>query len=216
MKGVTFTCIADSKNPGFLKVIKIYLESFPANERQPVELMSKRVDDGLSKLFVGILNEEIVCMGFLWQFKNSEFVLLDYLAVKTKYRNNRIGSDFFCYLSNTVKIEKKYLLMEVETHSFRNNQDQRKQRINFYLRNGAFIIQDVPYILPSLDASTSTEMILMISPKYHKSYIDKNEFELILKRLYYELYSKDSNDDILISILNRIPDRVTFNNRKIK
>ena len=163
---LSFHQISNINDIYFEKAITIYDESFPSNEKQPLSLIRKRVTENISSLFVGLLNDKVACMALLWDFKDLEFVLLDYMAVDKEHRNNKIGAIFFKYLSDTINTCNKHMIIEAENYLFGNNRELRKKRINFYIKNGAFILRDIPYILPSLDGTVPTEMCLMISPRY--------------------------------------------------
>ena len=107
------------------------------------------------------------------------------------------------------------MVIEVENYLFGNNKDLRKKRINFYIRNGAYVLNEIPYMLPSLDDTLPTEMILMISPKYEKEIIGYEKIEKLIKRLYIDLYGKTENDHLLVSILKNTPKKISFNNKII-
>lgn len=213
---IFYTEIAKTNDIHFAEAVKIYLDSFPSNERQPLAIMKRRIEEGRSKLYVGFHQNEIVCIAFLYHFNKSKFVFLDYMAVIEKFRNHKIGCGFFSFLKEKVVSADKYLLLEVENYLFGNNTDQRIKRINFYIRNGAYILKDTPYLLPSLDNTLPTEMSLMIAPKYSKNYLEKDEIETIFKDLYFELYEKEETDTLLHSILKKIPNTITLVNEIIE
>lgn len=210
-----FHQISNTNDIHFAKAINIYIESFPANERQPLSIVKKRIIEAKSNLFVGILNNEVICMALIWNFTTLEFALLDYMAVDKKYRNKKFGTDLFTFLSDKINSYNKYMIIEVENHLFGFNTEQRKKRINFYIRNGAYILNDIPYMLPSLNDTLPTEMILMMSPKYNKISINKLEIQKLIIQLYKELYGKTENDNLLNSILKKIPKKITFKNNII-
>ena len=207
--------IVDTNDSHFLNAMRIYMDSFPDNERQPLPIIKTRIETGKSMLYVGLINEEVVCMALLWNFVDLHFVLLDYMAVMEKYRNNKFGAALFQFLSHSINSHNKYMVIEVENYLFGHNREQRKRRINFYVRNGAYLLNDTPYMLPSLDGTTPTEMLLMISPKYKKDYISNLELKNLITRLFIELYGKLENDFLLTSILGKIPDKITFKNNII-
>jgi GNAT superfamily N-acetyltransferase len=213
---IFYTEIADTNDIHFVDAIQIYTESFPSNERQPLSVLKRRITEGRSKLYAGLHRNEIVCIAFLYHFNISDFAFLDYMAVIEKFRNHKIGSGFFSFLLEKVVSVKKYLLLEVENPLFGNNIEQRKKRINFYIRNGAYLLKDTPYLLPALDNTTPTEMDLMIAPRYKTDYLDKTEIEIIFKLLYFELYEKTESDMLLHSIIKRIPDQVILVNKTIE
>lgn len=209
---LSFRQIANINDFHFEKALAIYDESFPSNEKHPLSLIKKRVTEKTSSLHVGLLNDKVVCMALLWDFNDLEFVLLDYMAVDKEHRNNKIGAIFFKYLSDIIKTCNKYIIIEAENYLFGNNKEVRKKRINFYLKNGAFMLRDIPYILPSLDETVPTEMSLMISPRFKKDYMNFEKIEKLIKSLYINLYGKTENDTLLISILKNTPKKISQNN----
>lgn len=212
---LSFHQILDINDIHFANAINIYNESFPSNEKQPLSLIKKRITESTSNLFVGLLNEDVICMALLWDFKELEFVLLDYMAVAKEYRNNKIGAILFKYLINSINTCNKYMVIEVEDYRFGNNKDQRKKRINFYIRNGAYVLNEIPYVLPSLDDTLPTEMILMISPKYQKEMIEFENIETLINRIFIDLYGKTKDNNLLVSILKNTPNKISFNNKII-
>jgi hypothetical protein len=202
---LTFQQISNINDLHFEKAIYIYNESFPPNEKQPLSIIKKRITDTTSSLFVGLLNDKVVCMALLLDCKDLEFVLLDYIAVEKEYRNNKIGI-------NSIN---KYMIIETENHLFGNNKELRKKRINFYIRNGAFLLKEIPYILPSLDGTFPTEMLLMVSPKYRKDFIEFEIIEKLILHLFKKVYGKNETDDLLISILKNTPKKISQNNNII-
>ena len=193
----------------------IYQEAFPPGELQPLSKISARITAGKSELFVGIIDEEVICMALLWDFSHSDFTLLDYMAVSERHRNHHFGGKFFNFLVDKVKSNHKFLLIEAENYLFGDNREQRKKRINFYLKNGSYLLDNVPYMLPSLDKSSPLEMLLMIAPKYKNMLLKKSEIENLIKRLYDEIYEKSENDELLVSVLKKIPDKITLTNKMI-
>ena len=212
---LSFHQISNINDIYFEKAITIYDESFPSNEKQPLSLIRKRVTENISSLFVGLFNDKVACMALLWDFKDLEFMLLDYMAVDKEHRNNKIGANFFKYLSDTINTCNKHMIIEAENYLFGNNRELRKKRINFYIKNGAFILRDIPYILPSLDGTVPTEMCLMISPRYKNECMDFEKIEKLIKYLYINLYNKTENDALLISILKNTPRTISQNNNLI-
>jgi len=212
---LTFRQISNVNDIHFEKAIYIYNDSFPSNEKQPLSLIKKRITDKTSSLFTGLINDKVVCMALLLDCEDLEFVLLDYMAVEKEYRNNKLGTSLFKFLTDNIKSLNKYMIIESENNLFGNNKVQRKKRINFYIRNGAYLLKEIPYILPSLDGTIPTEMLLMISPKYRNDFI---EFEIIKKLILYiytNVYGKEENDDLLISILKNTSEKISQNNNTI-
>jgi ribosomal protein S18 acetylase RimI-like enzyme len=210
---VKFQEILSVKNNYFKQAMLIYDEAFPSNEKHPIDLIQNRIINGHSKLYVGIIDGEVVCMSLIWNFNDLEFVLLDYMAVSSNYRNNNLGSQLFQFLSNRVRKLNKYMIIEVENYLFGSNTLERKRRINFYFKNGAYILEDFNYLLPSLDGTYPTEMILMVSPKYKEDILKGEQIKELVIRLYVDLYEKNTSDKLLNTILNKTPNKIKLNNK---
>lgn len=216
MMPLIFKQIVSTKDIYYADAMLIYQEAFPSNERQLLSKISERIAAGKSQLFVGIMDEEVICMALLWDFSNTDFTLLDYMAVSEKHRNNHFGTKMFNFLVDKVKSNHKFLLLEVENYLFGNNREQRKKRVNFYLKNGSYLLDNVPYVLPSLDNSLPLEALLMIAPKYKSAHLKKSEIENLIKRLYQEIYEKSENDALLVSVLKNIPNKINLVNKLIQ
>lgn len=209
-----FECvqIKDSIHPLYKDATRIYVDSFPQNERQPLAKIEDRVKKGKSLLFVGVLDGHVISIALLWDLRNSIFTLLDYMAVAEKYRNQSYGSYFFNILIDQIKHFQKYLIMEVEHPLFGENKTQRRKRILFYLKNGAYLMNNVPYILPTLNGTNSTDMLLMIAPKYHDGELIKSTIIELITRLYTEVYEKPIDDPQLDQIINQLPAQIDLIN----
>jgi hypothetical protein len=213
--GIGFHQIFSIEEDYFLQAIQIYEEAFPANEKQSLGIIKNRILEKKSKLIVGIINSEVVCMSLLWEFDSLDFVLLDYMAVSKNHRNKNLGTQLFQYLSRIIISINKFMIIEVENHLFGNNSIERKRRINFYIQNGAYVLENVNYILPSLNDTCGTDMLLMISPKYKSNFINSDLVKDLISRLYIELYNRNENDLVLIKMLKQIPKQIILNNNKL-
>lgn len=216
MMSLIFKQITSTIDIYYEAAMLIYQEAFPPSERQPLAKISERIAAGKSQLFVGIMDEEVICMALLWNFSKTDFTLLDYMAVAEKHRNKNFGSKLFHFLVDKVTSNHKFLLFEVENYFSGENREQRKSRINFYLKNGAYLLENVPYMLPSMDNSSPLEMQLMIAPKCKSALMKKSVLQNIIKRLYQELYEKSENDVLLVSVLEKIPNKITLVNKIIE
>ena len=66
-------------------------------------------------------------------------------------------------------------------------------------------------IVPTTN-SASTEMVLMIAPKPPREILEKERIKDLIQRLYLEIYEKESNDSVLISLLDKIPEQIKLTN----
>ena len=190
------------------EVFKIYETSFPANERQTLETLKIRLKEDKEVLFAAKINNEIVGIGFLFDLLGSDFLLLDYLAVKENHRGKQIGEWLFEFLKQYSLSRNKHLLMEVDDPDFGEDKLSKIKRIAFYEKNGAFWLKDVKYILPTLNGTNTTEQILMIAPYNSKNEFSGAEIKAFVELLYSELYGINSEDENLAKIIKSVSKKV--------
>jgi GNAT superfamily N-acetyltransferase len=194
---VEFTEVTNVENPDFDLAMDIYAEAFPANERQPINVVKERVKNGLNQIYVGRIGNDIVFMALLWPLKNTDFILLDYMATNSAHRGKNIGSLFLQARHRDLEENKKYFIMEVEDPEFGDNKEERERRLAFYKKNGAKELKGVNYILPALQGHKATEMILMILPNYDQGKIPANIVKNLITQIYKELYNREANGTVL-------------------
>lgn len=189
--------------------LEIYTNSFPSNERHPIDKIKERINKHKSILYVGLENKKVNSFGLIWNLEGSNFILLDYFAVDEKERNRGIGKMFYNYLTKEVRKLGKFLILEVEKPI--NQYDYEKiNRIKFYLNNKTQIIKDTPYILPALDSTTNTEMLLMIADGENCRDLNQEKIKNLIKKIYKELYQRDKNDLLLLSFIDKVPISITL------
>ena len=190
------------------EVFKIYEASFPANERQTLETLKIRLKENKEVFFAAKISHEVVGIGFLFDLLGSDFLLLDYLAVKENHRGKQIGERLFEFLKSYSRRQNKHLLMEVDDPEFGEDKTSKLKRTAFYQKNGALWLKDIKYILPALDGSEHTEQILLLVPQNPKSEFSGEEIKALVKLLYSELYGISGKNSNLNLILESVKDKV--------
>ncbi len=165
--------ISDVANSDFMDAINIYLSSIPAAIRQEIDIVKERVAIKKEHLFIGQLNGEVVCMALVWPLQNSDFVLLDYMAVKQTYQNLGIGTNFLKNILSKYCTKNRNIIVEVEDPK-EGDKENRSKRVAFYRNNGAKELENVPYLLPPLQGIEPTKMILMLFSNNENSIIEGN------------------------------------------
>jgi len=191
---VPITSVSDSAYADFLR---IYLESLPIHEQKSVsaiETMLSRKD-----YCIFLLKHEGNTIGFTIFFisKILKFVLLEYMAVDTSYRNQSFGSQLL--RRSMEKVAKIYGLMPVvvEVDSDRelaSDSDIRHRRQNFYNRLGFRRVKNLDYILPLLDEAVPPLMDIMIHLPTTDYSIGKEQIYTWLQEIYTCVYNRLSND----------------------
>jgi GNAT superfamily N-acetyltransferase len=206
--------LRDTTGELFDQAMQLYLEAFPANERHPLAVIKSRIEVGDSKIYVGTLSGKVACMALMWYFKKINYVLLDYIAVGAEFRSLKIGSVFLEYLVKEGIADGRTMVFEVEHPAFGDNPAERKRRVAFYIKNGAYIIDDFVYKLPPLDGKVPTEMMLMLYPAQAIDSYSPDDVRSIVVSLYNELYGRDENDPLLLSFINTIPATIKLANNE--
>jgi GNAT superfamily N-acetyltransferase len=186
----------------------IYLNSFPANERRPVEQLLNDLNSGNYSIYLYLIEEKVEALACIYTPKNHKLTLLDYFAVGAEKRGKGLGGVFFRNLIELIAGLNKTLLLEVEDPAFGDDSIQKTKRIQFYQKNGAALITNYNYILPDLDGmGQKTQMKIMIAPALH---INSNEIKNFIKIIFKNLYFRESKDQTLLINLENIPDQLKF------
>ncbi len=203
-----FTQVSIASAQELEEALSIYTESFPQNERHPIEVIRERAARGQYRLIIGRVQNELVFFALLWPLRGSEFVLLDYMATKSGYRGRGIGAEFLKSVPQMAEMSGKLLVMEVESPAFGENREQRASRGEFYRRQGAMPLEGVRYIMPGLSGGAPTEMVLMILPQYDSGQIEAKTVRKMIVQIYEELYGRGLDDALLLSFLNEIGESI--------
>lgn len=205
---VEFHEVLDTSSREFEEAMGIYLASFPENERRPVATIEMEMKSGKSRLIVGRVDDRVVLMALLHPIKGTSFVLGDYMAIDEKYRSLGIGAAFMNNIFNILDdIEFDYFLGEIE-NPYLGEDDLKARRVEFFKRLGMKELKDVRYILPPLQGTLPTEMILMVLCKTEADCLNGEEVRDILRRIFRNIYARGEDDEILALILEGMPDRI--------
>jgi len=203
---VMFQRIDSSQHQATAAALAIYEEAFPLSEQIPRSLVEERIDSGVYELWVGQRGEEVVFMAILYTLRDSDLVLLGYIATHQEARNQGIGSRFLEQVLTALQERDRYLLLEVELPNEADPMTQR--RYGFYQRLGALFLQDVRYILPPLSGGEPTEMCLAIAPGYKTPTLAGDRVRQLLCQLFQEVYERPLSDPLLQTCLQDVPETV--------
>ncbi len=205
--------VGDIRDAYFSEAMKIYLDSFPGNERQSIDLIQKRFNENRYQMFVGTIGDEAVVFSLIYRFKDPDFYLLDYYAVKINYRNKKLGTEFLKTLFKEMELDENntFLIFEVEDPNYGKNRIERTKRVQFYKTLGVRQIESMRYILPPLDnGKESTDMIIMIYPSPKRKKITCEMLLSLVNELYIEKYNRNANDPLFKKCLEFIPKKIRF------
>jgi len=207
---VEFHEIKDVSSDDFKEAMRIYLTSFPENERRPVASIETDIDRGKARLIVGRMDDRVVSMALFHPIKGTRYLFGDYMAISEEYRSMGIGEQLFknvfCIFNDA---EFDHIFGEFENPYFDEN-ELKMRRINFFKRMGMKQLKDVRYLLPPLQGSLPTEMILMVLSKTDRHCIDREELKSMIIQIFRDIYKRDEDDEILDLILAGLPEIITL------
>jgi GNAT superfamily N-acetyltransferase len=202
----------------FREAINIYQSSFPSNEIRPIEKVVAMLNtDKDYRLCVSLEDNSVVGISLMYIFRDLSIGLLDYMAVKPKYQRRKIGKRLFEYTFEKFRSAIPNgvgLLMEIQRETFLNQEDRtaRKDRIRFYIREGAKILDGVDYLLPPIQNEMKPElMYLMIKTVNEIIYLSKESVIQYIDAIYSKIYQYRSSD-LLDRISQKLPEKITLRN----
>ena len=202
---VGFCRIRDIISREFEEAMKIYLSSFPENERCPMDILRERITSDKCILITGQIKKDIVFMALLYPLMGTSVLIGDYLATDEKYRGRGIGEMFLKgLLASRRKMNFDRFLIEIENPHL-DSDEMKTRRLKFYRNAGMKEIKDIRYLLPPFLDKGPTEMILMINSFGGEDHLEGEALRRIIKQMYSELYGRHEGDESLGMVLKSIP-----------
>lgn len=122
------------------RLIPLYEESFPAEERREINQLRRMIETYDSMYFNAIeCDGELSGLFVYWDL--GDFYYLEHLAVFPEMRNKKIGQQVLDYVAAHLK---GLRLLEVEP----TEDEMSTRRVNYYQRNG-YKVLDKTYVQPS-------------------------------------------------------------------
>lgn len=154
---------------------KFLKEDFVSDEIKPIENILTLIKNGRYEVYGVFQDNEMIAYASFWKKENINLVLLDYLGVSKKYRNQGIGSKILTLIKEMLGNMPYVVEAEIPTGSSLEEDKIRKRRIQFYERNGCKKV----YLMATCGMKWQT---LVNS----KNEIDQKELAKLHKELYEE------------------------------
>ena len=154
---------------------KFLKEDFVSDEIKPIENILTLIKNGRYEVYGVFQDDEMIAYASFWKKENINLVLLDYLGVSKKYRNQEIGSKILVLIKEMLGNMPYVVEAEIPTGSSLEEDKIRKRRIEFYERNGCKKV----YLMATCGMKWQT---LVNS----KNEIDQKELAKLHKELYEE------------------------------
>lgn len=117
----------------WLRLYRLYLSAFPAAERKPFSVIVRMYRAGKTDVWCICRDNHVV--GMVSTVNGRDQVLLDYFAVDSTCRNQRIGSEALAMVQQIYA--RQGLFVEIEsTREDGPNHAERLRRKQFYIRGG--------------------------------------------------------------------------------
>lgn len=164
--------------------LRIYEESFPANERRSVRSIIRQIDyNGDYNFFIVLEDNRPVGMAVVWVIE-SRFIYIEHLAIAAERRSSGIGSMVMKLLMDKspfptiIEVEKKLEGMSEEELM------NCERRLRFYAKHD-FVISEKPYVQPAYGKGLEpVEMQLM----ERDGHLLDEDFEGVKRALYRHVY----------------------------
>ena len=221
--------VDDSSSDDFKKAMQIYAVSFPEAERRPEAAIERALRNGKIRMIACGIDGIVRMMALLCPINGTPFLLVEYIATSQEFRGQGIGSLFLKKVFELLDSPKfDYLLVEVEDPGEDPSESLDKtkaRRIDFYRRLGMKELKDMRYLLPPMQGDKPTEMRLMVLSRYDagipdedslgedmpdRDILDGSVIKNVITMIFHELYGRSQGDEILTSILEGIPDRISL------
>ena len=154
---------------------KFLKEDFVSDEIKPIENILTLIKNGRYEVYGVFQDDEMIAYASFWKKENINLVLLDYLGVSKKYRNQGVGSKILVLIKEILGNMPYVVEAEIPTGSSLEEDKIRKRRIEFYERNGCKKV----YLMATCGMKWQT---LVNS----KNEIDQKELAKLHKELYEE------------------------------
>lgn len=174
---VTLRRITDPADEVFLKLVEVYTEAFPMEERRDISQLEDLLRTETAMYFNAVeCDGELAGLFVYWDF--GTFFYLEHLAVFAHMRNKKIGQQILDWVKEHLQ---GIRLLEVEPA----DTEIAQRRIQYYQRNGYSII-DKSYCQPSYrPEGEEFPLWIMGNQTGQAEEILRQQLQTIKERVYY-------------------------------
>lgn len=198
----------DTLNPSHTERLRrIYVQSFPAEQRSLVAEISRRIHDQHCSMHVAFADGEPVGFAVWAGLPNAQAAALEYLAVDASRRSLGLGGQLLERVAATVEHQSGLgIIFEVEpTEPGSDQASDRARRVAFYRRHGARPIDAAPdYAMPSFTGGPPKPMTLFWLPVQGPSQPKGELLRSLVTDLYAVSYGKSAGDQLVARSLDAL------------
>ena len=177
---------------------EVYEEAFPADEREPPEVILESIRKGVGLAFRARQDNRTIGLATTHLLSHPPAVFLVYMAMGREYRGLGYGGALFEYVfaESTQSLSRRGqpaqgMVWEVAPRTPATEPEQkmvRERRIAFFRRHGGVVLSR-PYSQPPVDGVAAVPMELMYRDACGASVPDAGATEALVHALYFEKYS---------------------------
>lgn len=170
------------------KMLQIYVDSFPADERRPIDGIMKLIDAGDEyNFFVGESDSQPIGFITVWMFDS--FAYVEHFAVDSVQRGRNLGSQMMRQLR---QLTDKPIILEIELLDEEGidetEQNQRISRLRFYRRLG-FVTCDRDYEQPPYSPDLQPVPLMLLEWSV-ASPLFPDKFEQVRDKIHSQAYGR--------------------------
>lgn len=203
--------LTSCSDPAFDEFYRIYADSIVLREQKSRAWICEMVNRSDYRIFVLKQNNQVIGFSMLFLPDSESFGLLEYMAIASAHRNQRLGGELFRQSMESLQGETRRVPILLEVDSDREkcaDCDLRTRRQQFYRRLGCLRLDRLHYILPLAGEGPPPEMDLMVYPVGGVRQIPKPDLERWLRVIYETVYHCSPDDPRIPRMLLGISDPV--------
>jgi hypothetical protein len=187
--------------------VRLYEESFPAEERASVETLRQDIVSGKRQLHRTVDETgKLLCFSLIYTAFD-DFVWLSYIATTCDTRSKGVGSQHLLALLRKIESEFKgraALVLEIESPEVQGLDPEatsvRRRRLDFYVRHSAKRMPDGKrYVMPSFVAGTPALPAELLWLELTGASKQVNLAEMI-PQIYSKIYGLGHNHPLVVEI----------------
>jgi ribosomal protein S18 acetylase RimI-like enzyme len=173
-----FRIIKIEHKPDLEFVERLYIESFPRNERRPISELHHLIEHEKDFHVYVVANKDNDRVGFFTYWSFSHYIYAEHFAVNPEFRNTGIGKKIMEFLLASFK---RPIILEVETP----DNEIAKRRISFYERLGFTPWYNYEYMQPPYEKEFDPVPMTLMT---HGDISLDSNFENIKSDIYKKVY----------------------------
>lgn len=167
-----FIPIENAQSERAQRIYSNYCQTFPEDERRNLKQFNQLFDHKQVEILGVFHTNHFVGYAIIWKLSNFSF--MEHFEIFSDFQNQEYGSSFLEF----IKEKHAHLIIETEPSDLN---EESERRINFYERNGFFILQK-DYVQPAYSPEKNA-LTLWLMSNYHPE-----KLELVKENIYDVVY----------------------------